>query len=167
MTPKSEDFPEKCSLQAICWIWAALPGAQHLERCFASNFEVTRRALAVRVIRVQGQISCNWPPANRWPGPIVFQDFSFSTSSFATGPRYPFRALKMLQNDLCIVSWLLFLAKIILPNQNVTPVKITKNLASPKSSKSSKNALCELPADFCRPCRGLSTWKGASPRIRK
>ena len=35
MPPKNRDFSEKCSLQAICSIWAALPGAHHLERCFA------------------------------------------------------------------------------------------------------------------------------------
>ena len=46
MTPKSRDFSEKCSLRASCSIWAALPGAQHLERCFAPNdvFHMTRRA---------------------------------------------------------------------------------------------------------------------------
>ena len=46
MTPKSVDFSEKCFLQASCSIWAALPGAQHLERCFASKdvFHMTRRA---------------------------------------------------------------------------------------------------------------------------
>ena len=49
MTPKSRDFSEKCSLQAICSIWAALPGAQHLERCFAPKdvFHMTRRAFLV------------------------------------------------------------------------------------------------------------------------
>ena len=71
MTQKSEDFQEKCSLQAICSIWAALPGAQHLERCFAPKrvFHMTRRAfLALRVIQRQGKFSskglvknwCKW-----------------------------------------------------------------------------------------------------------
>ena len=49
---------EKRSLQAFCLIWAALPGAQHLERCFAfkSVFHMTRRAfLALRVIPLQGK----------------------------------------------------------------------------------------------------------------
>ena len=62
MTPKSRDFSEKCSLQAICSIWAALPGAQHLERCFAPKdvFHMTRRAfLALRVIQAQGQFRSN------------------------------------------------------------------------------------------------------------
>ena len=46
MTQTNEDFQEKCSLQAICSIWAALPGAQHLERCFAPKdvLHMTRRA---------------------------------------------------------------------------------------------------------------------------
>ena len=51
-------FSEKCSLQAILWFWAALPGAQHLERCFAFKivFHMTRRAfLALRVIQRQGK----------------------------------------------------------------------------------------------------------------
>ena len=49
---------EKWSLQAICWFWAALPGAQHLERCFAFTqvYYMTRRAfLALRVIQRQGK----------------------------------------------------------------------------------------------------------------
>ena len=51
MTQKSEDFQEKCSLRAICSIWAALPGAQHLERCFApaGRGEKTRRGRVVFV----------------------------------------------------------------------------------------------------------------------
>ena len=32
---KFDNKKKKWSLQAICCFWAALPGAKHLERCFA------------------------------------------------------------------------------------------------------------------------------------
>ena len=57
-TKKSRFFSEKWSLQAIYPIWAALPGAQHLEMCFTPKdiFHMTRRAfLALRVIQRQGK----------------------------------------------------------------------------------------------------------------
>ena len=60
MTPKMEDFSRKRSLVSSRSIWAALPGAQHLERCFAPKrvFHMTRRAfLALRVIQRQGKFS--------------------------------------------------------------------------------------------------------------
>ena len=62
MTPKSEDFSRKRSLVSSRSIWAALPGAQHLERCFAPRREdyMTRRAfLALRVIQRHGQFTSN------------------------------------------------------------------------------------------------------------
>jgi len=54
MPPKSRDFSEKCSLQASCSIWAALPGAQHLERCFApkDRLHMTRRAFLVLIVLI-------------------------------------------------------------------------------------------------------------------
>ena len=71
MRPK---FSKKCSLQAICWIFSALPGAQHLKG--VSPFptaivrkHMTRRAfLALRVIQRQGKFDlevlvknwCKW-----------------------------------------------------------------------------------------------------------
>ena len=39
MTPKSADFSRKRSLVSSRSIWAALPGAKHLERCFAPNID--------------------------------------------------------------------------------------------------------------------------------
>ena len=54
MPPKNRDFSEKCSLQASCSIWAALPGAQHLERCFApkDRLHMTRRAFLVLIVLI-------------------------------------------------------------------------------------------------------------------
>ena len=40
LTTKNEDFSEKWSLQASCCFQAALPGAQHLERCFAQRIMI-------------------------------------------------------------------------------------------------------------------------------
>ena len=107
MTPKSEDFREKCSLQAICSIWAALPGAQHLERCFAPKrvFHMTRRAfLALRVIQRQGKFSSKGLVKIF---PVMSQenkDFSKSVNSIDSGAIFPTRLGQDLSRNTFVVS---------------------------------------------------------------
>ena len=58
------------------------------------EFQITRKALSLRVIRLQRQFAVKLALAFWWPGPISFQDFSKSVSSFSMGPRKRFRASK-------------------------------------------------------------------------
>ena len=151
---KNRDFLEKCSLQASCSIWAALPGAQHLERCFAPKdvFHMTRRAfLALRVIQRHGKSSFNMLVKNwcKWCTKMKISQnlcIRLISDQFSTSPdvkAYPgmhslcpfMRLRKSYQwrkvRAWCRISW--------------------------------KSSVSDEQVEFWRPCRGLSPGKGFAP----
>ena len=67
--------------------WAALPGAQHLERCFApGEIHMTRRAfLSSKSNTGAREIEIKWASQKSWQLGQKNEDFSESVSSFDFG----------------------------------------------------------------------------------
>ena len=92
-----------------------------------------------QVIRVHEGIRSRLALENWWPGGVVFLFLSKFASSFAENSPWPSRAIKMLQNDVCLASGYAFAPEKSVPKQNHAPARITKILMTSTVPKAIQN----------------------------
>ena len=161
-SPKLTRFLRKWTLLRYFWFWAALPGAQHLERCFApkDKLHMTRRAfLALRAIRRQGELDFQWSFERIWLGVSfwnVFRRFlviyEFVLSGVSKINYFRSRRVRWSIREVQDISF----------SGPIFVLKCRLNLQNWQDFWKSERSW-DI-SGFGRPCRGVSTWKGAFPK---
>ena len=116
-------------------VFLALCGRLLSWKKIKTESRITRRALSLRVIRLQMQFCVELALVNWWPGGIVSKDFSKFSNSFRMRLPHPIRAFKKLSNNPGPVSGYAFSAEKDLPIHSVMCTKFSGKRPPVKSKR--------------------------------